>query len=85
MRIKEYALVAAPISEATDPNNMTIWDFETHTTQDAKEIVNIIETRKEEPDFFESHCIEEYWVDEEGDFIGGSDFDTIENFLERNK
>lgn len=32
---------------------------------------------------FSGYCIEEYEVDEDGEFVNGSDYDTLENFEKR--
>lgn len=51
-------------------------------TQDTREVFKWMFEQDWAEDFSE-YCIEEYEVDEDGEFVSGSDFDTIENFEKR--
>ena len=72
----EYAILTVPINNTTNNNDKVLY-----TSQDAKDICEKI---KEYNCTDAEHSIEIYQVDSDGDYIEGSDFDTITNFLKRN-
>lgn len=82
-KIKQFALILSPIDNVIE--NVTDCDLITYITNDIKDIISLIKVRMEyEEDFAKNYCIEEYYVNENDDFVEGSDYDSIENFLKRN-
>lgn len=73
MKIKEYAILNANIEKATGSEVV----FE---SQNKDEIVRYLEDTGRDKDD-ESTTIEVYYVDEDGDFVEGSDYDTPSNFI----
>jgi ketosteroid isomerase-like protein len=73
MKIKEYAILNANIEKATGSEVI----FE---SQNKDEIVRYLEDTERDKDD-EYTTIEVYYVDEDGDFVEGSDYDTPSNFI----
>jgi hypothetical protein len=73
MKIKEYAILNANIEKATGSEVV----FE---SQNKDEIVRYLEETDTDKDN-EHTTIEVYYVDEDGDFVEGSDYDTPSNFI----
>ena len=72
---KEYAIINHNIEEAPYRNEDVFFE-----SQNPNEIlVKLIELEQGGNDL-EDYSIEEYTVDEDGEFYEGSDFDTAENF-----
>lgn len=73
--ITEYAIINAPIEIATENNHDVRFE-----SQDLDEILfQLTEMGGDDSDT----SIEIYAVDEDGEFVDGSDFDTVSNFLKR--
>lgn len=71
---KEYALIKATIDNALEDGNEIILK-----SQYPEPILNKIIDLDDD----DNYIVEEYTVDEDGDFYEGSDFDTAENFRVR--
>lgn len=75
---KEYAIISHNIEDA--PLNTEDTFFE---SQDPEEIIRKLNDLEEGGEDMNNYSIEEYTVDEDGDFVDGSDFDTVSNFRKR--
>jgi hypothetical protein len=73
MKIKEYAILNANIEKATGSEVI----FE---SQNKDEIVRYLEDTERDKDD-EYTTIEVYYVDKDGDFVEGSDYDIPSNFI----
>jgi ketosteroid isomerase-like protein len=73
MKIKEYAILNANIEKAMGGEVV-------FTSKNKNEIADYLkETGRDTDD--EGTTIEDYYVDEDGDFVEGSDYDTPSNFI----
>lgn len=73
MKIKEYAILNANIEKAMGGEVV-------FTSKNKNEIADYLkETGRDTDD--EWTTIEVYYVDEDGDFVEGSDYDTPSNFI----
>jgi hypothetical protein len=75
---KEYAIISHNIEDAPLNTEDTLFE-----SQDPEEIVKKLNELEEGSEDMTEYSIEEYTVDEDGDFVEGSDFDTISNFRKR--
>lgn len=71
-----YAIINLPIEEA----GVDAPDYETYTTDSPVDLIAVFEAAGHDP---ADHCIEIYTVDEDGEFVDGSDYDTFENFKKK--
>jgi hypothetical protein len=72
----EYAIINAAIGD-------TERDYEVFfKSSNPQEIINNLKTNNYNP---ETTSIEDYTVDDDGEFYEGSNYDTIDNFIKRNK
>lgn len=75
---KEYAIINHNIEDAPTNNEDVFFD-----SQDSEEIIKKLDELEDGNNDMTQYSIEEYTVDEDGDFFEGSDFDTVANFRKR--
>lgn len=80
---REYAIIKISLEELDEENAKPVPNVEYKTvyrSSSAKEIMDEVERMGATED---EYCIECYYVDHEGEFVVGSDYDSLSNFRKR--
>lgn len=75
---REYAIINHNIDDAPTNNEDVFFE-----SQDPEEIIRKLQELEDGQNDMTDYAIEEYTVDQDGDFFDGSDYDTVSNFRKR--
>lgn len=75
---REYAIINHNIDDAPTNNEDVFFE-----SQDPEEIIRKLQELENGQNDMTDYTIEEYTVDQDGDFYDGSDYDTVSNFRKR--